>query len=246
MRPPTARGSSAEIRLDFIARSGVRKKVIMFGWFRKRHVPNRAADRPPTATGAANHLAFYRSHPPRCIGGFKTQPVEMPGVVFDGHASPSQLNADAPGVKIEGREHINPVFWLLCTCGCDSLFVLGHYWRNPDYHNVLVFVSPLALRCSACGKVTELFDTAIHGYDAEVGGIPASYRGEGERTDFVCDKCGPRQFQVFARFEYPDDLLGPEFDEYRGKEQDLFSWFSLIGKCAGCGRLVEVADFECA
>jgi hypothetical protein len=216
----------------------------MFGWFRKRRAPNQAADKLPA--GAANHLAYYRSHPPRCIAAFKAQPVEMPGVAFDGHASPSQLSAGVPGVKIQGPEHVNPVFWLRCTCGCDSHFVLGHYWRNPDYGNVLVFVSPLALRCSACGKVSELLDTAIHGYDPEVGGISATYRGEGEQAEFACDKCGPRQFQVFARFEYPDHLAAAHFDDYRGRWQDLFSWFSLIGKCTGCDRLIAVTNFECA
>jgi hypothetical protein len=174
------------------------------------------------------------------------QSIEMPGIAFDGHMSPSRLNTDTSGVKIEGPEHFNTIFRLLCTCGCDSHLILGHYWRNPDFQNVLVFVSPIALCCSVCGKVTELFDTAIHGYDAEVVGIPSSYRGEGKRTEFVCDKCGPRQVQVFARFEYPNDMVGSEFDEYRGREQDLFSWISLIGKCADCGRMIEVAEFECA
>ena len=194
----------------------------------------------------SSQMAYYWSHPPRCLAGFKAQPVEMPGVVFDGHASGSQLDPGTPGVKIEGAGTLNTVFWLHCVCGNDSHFVLGHYWQNPDYDNELVFVSPLALRCSTCGKVTELFDSDIHGYDSEVGGMSANYRGEGERTEFACDKCGPRQVQVFARFEYPDDLMGPEYDEYRGREQDLFSWFSLVGKCAGCGRLVDVTDFECA
>jgi hypothetical protein len=218
----------------------------MFGWLRRQREPNQTTSTSPNAAKAADHLAFFRTHPPRCIAGFRAQPVEMPNVTFDGHASPPQLDTEAPGVRIEGCEHTNPVFWLFCSCGCNSHFVLGHYWRNPDYRNELVFLSPLALRCSACGKITELFDTAIHGYDAESGGISACCRGEGERTEFACETCGPQQLQVFARFEYPDDLLGPDSEQYRGREQDLFSWFSLLGKCLRCGRLVEVTDFECA
>jgi hypothetical protein len=214
----------------------------LFGWFRKRRPLNLVKDRP----GPADQLAYYRTHPPRCIAGFRAQPVRMPGVVFDGHASVSDSNACVAGVRIEGSSHVNPIFWLYCTCGCDSHFVLGYYWRNPDYHNELVFVGPLALRCGTCGKVTELFDSAVHGYDAETGGMSASYRGEGERAQFVCHRCGPRQVQVFARFEYPDDLFEPSSKEFRGREQDLFSWFSLVGKCEQCGRLMEVADCECA
>jgi hypothetical protein len=218
----------------------------MFGWFRKRRTSNRPESESSTLANAVNQLAYYRSHPPTCIAGFKAQAVNMPGVTFDGHASPSQLGKNALSVRIEGPEHINPVFWLRCDCGCDSHFILGHQWRNPDYGNVAVFLSPLALRCNKCGKTTELFDTAIHGYDAELCAFASSHRGEGERTEFICEKCGPRETQVFVRFEYPDDLLQSEFDKYRGREQDLFSWFSLIGKCAGCGRLIEVTDFECA
>jgi hypothetical protein len=189
---------------------------------------------------------FFWNHPPRCIVGFTARPVTISGIVYDGHGSPSQLNIDASRVKIEAPEYSNPVFWLLCSCGHDTHFVLGHYWRNPDYRNVLVFVSPLALRCGGCGKVSEMIDTDIHGYDGEIGDIAATHRGEGERAEFVCDKCGPREFQVFVRFEYPDDLFDGEFDKFRGREQDLFTWFSLIGKCVGCGRLLSVTDFECA
>ena len=29
-----------------------------------------------------------RTTPPRCLNGFQTQPVSLPGVVFDGHGEP--------------------------------------------------------------------------------------------------------------------------------------------------------------
>jgi hypothetical protein len=192
------------------------------------------------------NLAYYQTHPPRCISGFNPRPVTLRDANWEGHASPSQLDTTVAGVKIEGAEHVNPVFWLHCACGCNSHLVLGHYWRNRDYHDVLVFVSPLALTCSACGKVTELFDSDKHGYDAEIGAIPTNYRGTGPRSEFACKRCGPREFQVFARFEYSEDLLGRSDDDYRGREQDLFSWFSLAGRCSGCGRFMEISGAECA
>jgi hypothetical protein len=172
--------------------------------------------------------------------------VTLSDANWDGHASPSQFDTAAGEVMIEGAEHVNPVFWLLCPCGCDSHSILGHYWRNPDCYSVLVFVSPLALVCSACGKVTELFDSDKHGYDAEIGAVPTNYRGTGKRSQFACKRCGPRAFQVFARFEYPDDLLVRSADDFRGREQDLFHWFSVVGKCSACGRFTEITDFECA
>jgi hypothetical protein len=38
---------------------------------------------------------------------------------------------------------------------------------------------------------------------------------------------------VFARFEYPDDLFDGDFTEFAGREEDLFTWFSLWESAAG-------------
>jgi hypothetical protein len=216
-----------------------------------------AARQAATGSGVSNEVrvvvgngndnaSYFADHPPRCVVGFKTRRVELPGVVFDGHASAPPPRADVTGVQIEGRQHFNLVIQLLCTCGCGAHHALGHYWRNPDHDNVSVFVSPLALRCAECGKITELFDSDIHGYDAEIGAPPTNHRGEGERSEFACAKCGPTGLQAIARFEYSDDLFESGFEQFRGREQDVFSWFSLVGKCSGCGRLLDIADFECA
>jgi hypothetical protein len=51
---------------------------------------------------------------------------------------------------------------------------------------------------------------------------------------------------VFARFEYSYELFEDDFPEFAGREQDFFSWFSLLGKCRRCSQLLAVADFECA
>ena len=42
--------------------------------------------------------------------------------------------------------------------------------------DVLV-LSPLAIHCTACNKVTEIFDSDLHGYDPEVSGDSATMRG---------------------------------------------------------------------
>src|SRR5262249_47862620 len=113
-------------------------------------------------------------------------------------------------------------------------------------HDALVFLSPITLRCAACGKEVELIDTDRHGYDAEIGAIVATVRGKGERGEYQCDGCGPQAFQICARFEYPDDHFDWNNKEFRGREKDLFTWFSLVGKCPGCSRLLSITDFECA
>jgi hypothetical protein len=175
------------------------------------------------------YRAYFIANPPRCLAGFAIAPDELSGISFDGHG-----------------EELNTIFRLSCRCGDDRHYVLGHYWRNPDYGNQLVFLSPIALRCEACERVTELIDTDRHGYDGELGGIVATKRGEGDRVEFACEECGPKPFRIWVRFEYPDDLFDRSLREFRGRQQDLFNWFSLIGQCSGCSRLRPVTDFECA
>jgi ribosomal protein L37E len=192
---------------------------------------------------ANEQIAYYQRHPPRCLAGFKAIPCELRGVFFDGHASPP---IEATETIIEGGGHVNPVFLLACACGYDQHRVTGYNWRNPDYHNELVFLSPLTISCGHCGKSTELIDTDRHRYDAEIGAIVATARAEGTKGDYICNRCGPNLLQLCIRFEYPDDLFDSDDEGFRGREQDLFSWVTLIGKCHGCSRLLSVAEFECA
>jgi hypothetical protein len=178
------------------------------------------------------------------LAGFTATPVELPDFTFDGHAPARAIKA--AGAVIEGPEILNTVFLLSCACGHEEHHVMGYHWRNPDFGNQLVFLSPIVLRCASCGTETELIDTDQHGYVAEVGGIVATARGEGERGEYRCDQCGPQAFRVYARFEYPAGLFHSKFKKFRGREQDFFSWFTAVGKCPGCSRLLSITDFECA
>jgi hypothetical protein len=91
-----------------------------------------------------------------------------------------------------------------------------------------------------------LIDTDQHGYDAELGHGSATIRGKGPRTVYACDKCGVRPVTAFARFEHSGEELADSFIEEYPNTQDYFSWFSLVGTCEGCKRMLNVADFECA
>jgi hypothetical protein len=168
-----------------------------------------------------------RNTPPRCLDGFKIAPVELKDVAFDGHGS-----------------DLNKVYRLACGCGHDRFRVLGHLLKND--RGQAVFVSPLALECADCGTVTELIDTDQHGYDAELGHGSATIRGNGVRTHYACETCGVRPMTAFARFEHSGEELADSFIEQFPNVQDCFSWFSLLGKCDGCRRMLNVADFECA
>jgi len=187
-------------------------------------------------------IEHVRQHPPRCIAGFDVRPTELPGVQFDGHGS---LPAHLRGI-VSAPEHINPIFALACKCGSNLHRVHGHEWTNPHRNNEVWFISPLALECAACGRMTDLFDSDAHGYDAELGSGVSAPRAEGRRVMLGCEDCEPTSFEAFARFEYPDDIFDGQTPEYAGREQDLFSWFTLVAKCSHCARMTFVADFECA
>jgi hypothetical protein len=90
-----------------------------------------------------------------------------------------------------------------------------------------------------------LLDTDAHGYDAELGNGTATVRGQGARVVFECPRCGRKPLQAFVRFEYPDDLFEGDYPGFAGREQELFTWFSLVGRCSQYSQVVPVADFEC-
>ncbi len=168
-----------------------------------------------------------RITPPRCLCGFQVKPSALSGMVFDGHGEP-----------------LNAVFQLRCACDGEQFLVLGHHKTNQGHS---IFVSPLALRCSACSKTTELIDTNEHGYDPELGHRATTIRGEGERTPYACPECGVRPMSAHARFEHSGEVLEDSYGDFSGRQhQDLFTWFSLVGECSGCKQVLYVADFECA
>ena len=168
-----------------------------------------------------------RRTPPRCLAGFKVESAAPPGVAFDGHGS-----------------DLNKVYKLACECGHDHFRALGHRLKNDRGDDI--FVSPLALDCAGCGKVTELIDTDEHGYDAELRHGGATIRGKGLRGPYACNECGVRPMTAYARFEHSGEELADSFIERFPNSEDYFSSFSLVGTCEGCNRMLNVADFECA
>jgi hypothetical protein len=126
--------------------------------------------------------------------------------------------------------------------------LVGDFFPDPNWEGEgptpqNIFVSPLALECSRCGRVSELIDTRRHGYDGEQGG-DCNMTAEGPRARFPCPQCGEAPFAVIRGFSYGGhdyDPLDPD-----ARPQDFFGGFSLSGECSLCGRLVHVTGFECA
>lgn len=193
-----------------------------------------------------NQTEYLRNNPPRCISGFIAKPIELPGTQFDGHASSSQVKQESSKQpRIEARDYINPVFSLSCQCSNKRFFVHCYRWVNPDNGNVVI-LSPLVLECDVCRNKTDLLDTDVHGYESELGYGSCTMRAQGNQVVFECPTCGRQPLEVFARFEFSQDLFDEGFPKAVGLEKELFSWFSLCGTCPKCAQLLEIADFECA
>ena len=174
-------------------------------------------------------MAYFNSHPPRCLNNLTAVPVDIIGAVFDGHG-----------------EDLNPVFQISCKCGNETGKVRGYFWTNPDYNNTTVFISPLEFMCPECGAQRVFFDIAEHGSDAEFGNFSSSVRALGNHGMFACPECNNEIFKLFVRFEYFEDLFDDDFPEIKNRQQDAFTWFTLLGKCSECSSQQTITDFECA
>ncbi|GKX34831.1 MAG: hypothetical protein MnENMB40S_24490 [Rhizobiaceae bacterium MnEN-MB40S] len=178
-------------------------------------------------------VAYYETHPPKCIEQFQAVAIPAPDIPIDGHAG----------------DNIN-TFWLLrCSCGNESFFLHGYDYYAPNYG--MVFISPLHAQCTSCNGKTLLLDTDKHGYDpVAVGGPVSTYHGlteDGAAPALCnCNRCRAEKFQLTVRFEFSSDNFDYPIDELIGREADLFSWTSVIGSCDTCGFEDVLAEFECA
>ena len=179
-----------------------------------------------------------RSTPASCMGGIRLSPAKFP-VPLDSVKS----------VCVEWEIAIKSVWRLGCTCGEERCHVLGYPLRdlNPDYDGP-DFIGPLGFDCSACGKVTEILDTDVHGYHAESakieGGIgPVKIRGEEARCHFPCSACGANLFVVTIGFIYWPGAFDLFLDEPDLPIQEFFNEFLCYGRCVSCGEVSAITDF---
>ena len=161
------------------------------------------------------------SSPPRCLTGFKVEPVKEP----------------PPFTTVLDEQAF---FYLSCLCGSASVYILGY--PIPEVAGSLS--SPLSAQCEACDRITPLFNPLEHGYDAEFGScycMPSS----GEPQRFVCPQCSGVTFAAYPAFTY--QLEGDEFEPAQWAHiQDFFDWFVLDVRCKHCGTLCTAAEYECA
>jgi hypothetical protein len=166
--------------------------------------------------------------PPTCISGFVSSPTELPEPWDDNPRS---------------------VWQLACRCGSKVGRLLGYPLKdyNNEYEGPMIFLSPLGFECCECGMVTDVLDTDIHGYHAEVSRLEGSdcgsakLRGEGLRQAFRCPSCDADSFAMTVGFVfwYVDELL-EEFDD---KWENLFNVFLCHCKCSKCGQWSQPTEF---
>lgn len=170
-----------------------------------------------------------RTSPPSCLGGLRVTPHLAS--TWDGRARWS----------------------LACSCGSTKGSVLGYplHSCNPGYVGPPSYVGPLAFACAACGKATELLDTRLHGYNAEIGKLEggsgdSNYFGTGQRDRVPCPSCRQTEFSMDVYVSHPDFDLIEDEPVLGPRAQEFFQWFDCQGKCAACGATCSLADFEVA
>jgi hypothetical protein len=170
--------------------------------------------------------AHVRRTPPSCVSSFRLTSTQLPKPNDDNFTTTWQL---------------------ACKCGCDTGRLGGHRLEklNPNYKGPLL-VSPLAFQCAACSQVTELLNTDIHGYHAEVGKLEggtgsSKLCGSGPRSGHTCPSCQKNVFRMVAGFVYWDfDIIE---DEPELPAQEFFNVFLLYCTCANCGQISEPTEF---
>lgn len=158
----------------------------------------------------------FANNPPSCLTDLHSTAAELPGYPFDGHGAP-----------------VNAIFAVACPCGTDVFVPLA----TVDDDNY--FQPPYSLECTGCDETWEVFDPARHGWDGVLNPIP---RETWDHTDELGD-----EQQIYVRFECSTDVLGnPDMPGTRGREPDLFTWFTLVGRDPGTGTLTTLVEWECA
>jgi hypothetical protein len=169
-------------------------------------------------------LELIRSTHPSCINDFGRRRTESP---------------------IAWTHAVALTAWQLsCRCGATAANFLGYPLSqyNRNYRGT-AFVSPLSIRCSTCSSVTNLLDTARHGYHAEIGSRSATIRGSGDPLSFPCAHCAGQLFEPTVVFLYWNlDLIEDE-PHLIPRAADFFNEFVAFGKCTECGEMERFTDF---
>jgi hypothetical protein len=103
-------------------------------------------------------------------------------------------------------------------------------------------ITPIAFRCESCPRITEILDTKVHGYHAEVGKLEggvgsAKIRGTGDPSFHRCRQCSGVVFDFVVGFVHWDfDII---FDAPTLPAHNFFNEFLMLCTCTLCGGVSE-------
>lgn len=173
----------------------------------------------------AEHI---RTNPPQCVSGFQLTKTQLPNALDD---------------------NFTTAFRLTCKCGNRSGKILGHRLRDYNSNcdvNDDALITPLGFQCGECNVVTEIIDTDVHGYHAEIAKLEggtgsAKIRGDGSRTEYQCPNCSGKVFNdITVGFVYWDFEIMLDEPELPG--QDFFNVFLIYTRCQDCGHTSRAID----
>lgn len=169
----------------------------------------------------ADQLAHYRSHPPSALRELRVTPIESIDWQFDGHGEP-----------------VNSIFELACPCG-SKLFTPTCGLDIGEDGNAVG--PPIGVECAACDAAAVVFDPSEHGWNAIMCGerydapvVTGDLEGEVVEAPH----------EIVVRFEHGSEDLGNP--ELAGREQDVFSWFTLLARDPQTQELEQLFEWECA
>jgi hypothetical protein len=196
----------------------------------------------------SEQILYFRQHPPTNLKELTLQPAIVPDIAFGGHG----FSGKFPDGLIK---NMDIVFKAQCPCG-GSIFTIQAKSEHDEinYYQSLVIAEQYFFSCSSCGKQSLLFDPMQHGYNPEVSRLeewsddelelPVSKLEVPEKVCCACATCQENEMELIIRLEYHNDLIG--YEAFAGREENFFSWFSVVGKCSNCSELNLFIDCECA
>ena len=182
-------------------------------------------------------LQYVAGHPPRCIAQVNPKPVC--------HVHPTLVLPPSLSIYRSGRYSAvdTATFAIGCPCGAPTAMLTGFYALTDSFPPNGVFVGPLGIECLECDRATGFFDSREHGFDGEQG-CNTHLIGEGIPDRFTCPSCRLARMSVYANFSYHSI---EELDHAKWQHsKDYFSSFDVVGQCAGCSQVMEIASFECS
>lgn len=141
------------------------------------------------------------------------------------------------------RSVYDHTYGIKCLCGELELGIKGIHRIGDGPKDI---GDPYSIICNSCGHQAVIFDYTKHGWDGEICDVKMWFDGTEEEREVYCPHCSGHLFELAASFEPIPDNEEYEIEIKEKGAENLFSWFLLIGVCAGCGILLQIASIECA